>query len=55
MNILFFLKESELRRNINSFTNEKKYEEICNILNYIRNIGIDNLFSEDYLNQLTEK
>ena len=50
---ILFLKEAELRRNINSFSNEKN-EEICNILNYVRDVDLENLYSEDYLNQLTE-
>lgn len=46
--VLFF-KKAEFRRNINSLDNDTKLDEICGIIKYIQNIGIDELYSEEYL------
>lgn len=49
---VLFLKEAEFRRNIKSFDNDTKWDEICRIIKYIQNIGIDELYSEKYLTKI---
>ena len=51
---ILFLRESEFRWNINSYDNDHKWEEICGVLNYIRDIDIDSLYSEEYLEEIIE-
>lgn len=52
---ILYLGEAEFRRNINSLENDKKLSELFSILNYIRDIEINNLYSIDKLYELTEK
>ena len=46
---LLFLKEAELRRNLNSFTDEEKWKELVSIFNYISDINYENLYSYESL------
>jgi len=52
---VLYLGEAEFRRNINKFNDLTKWNEIIAVINYIRNIGIDNLYSVEYLEKITEK
>ena len=54
-NFILYLKESEFRRNINNLDYNKKIFELFGILNYMRDVGKDTLYSIDRLNEITEK
>lgn len=45
-NFILFLQESEFRRNINQFNNEKKWNEFIDILKYLYNWGSDDFYPE---------
>ena len=51
-NFILFLREEEFRRSINNLTNNQKYYECLDILNYISNIGIDNLYPLETLESI---
>ena len=51
---MLYLVEAEFRRNINSLENNKKLSELFGILNYIRDIDINNLYSIDKLYEINE-
>ena len=54
-NSILFLRESEFRRDISGLSNNDKWIEFKNVLNYINDIDIKNLYFIDYLNNFTEK
>ena len=54
-NFILYLKESEFRRNINHLDFNKKILELFGVLNYMRDVGIDSLYSIESLNDITEK
>ena len=51
---ILFLKESEFRRNINESNSSEKWNEFLSIIKYIDNKWCDELYSIDYLMELTE-
>ena len=53
-NFLLFLQESEFRSSINNFDSNKKWFELLSIINYINNRGAEDLYSLDYLAEITE-
>ena len=54
-NFIYFLRESEYRRNLSFLSANAKWAEIYGTLNYIKNLGIDTFYSEDELKKITEK
>ena len=47
-----FILFSEFRRNISILNYENKIKEIYDIMNYISNLGVENLYNENHLNSL---
>ena len=54
-NFVLFLKEAEFRREISGLANNIKWQNFVDIMNYINNIEVKNLYSLDYLNKFTVK
>ena len=50
-----YLREAEFRRLINELNNINKWNKLIDVLNYVRNVGIENLYSIDQLNKITDK
>lgn len=48
-------KRREFRRLINELNNINKWNKLIDVLNYIRNVGIENLYSIDQLNKIIDK
>ena len=54
-NFFYFLKESKFRRNLGFLSTSDKWKEIFDILNYIRDLGLINFYTENELISITEK
>ena len=52
---IYFLRESEFRRNLSFLSYEGKWESIYDTLNYIKNLNLNNLYSLEELIQITER
>ena len=48
-NFITFIRESEPRRIIANYTNERKIGEILDIIKYVSDLGINNLYSDEEL------
>ena len=46
---ILFLREAEFRRNIKDFNFRQKWTELIDVMNYLSNIGIKSLYSEEQL------
>jgi hypothetical protein len=42
-------------KKLNKLDNEKKWEELIEVLNYIRAVDTKYLFSEEYIEEITNK
>ena len=54
-NFVYFLKESEFRRNLGFLNTLDKWKEIFDYLKYIRDSGLINFYTEDELINITER
>ena len=54
-NFIYFLSEAEYRRNLSFLSSNDKWIEIYSTLNYIKNLGVDKLYYEEELKEITEK
>ena len=54
-NFILFLCEEEFRRPLSGFSDIKKCSEFMDVLNYIANMEINNLYNLDYLSQFIRK
>ena len=52
---VLYLREAEFRRSINELNNINKWNKLIDIFNYVRNVGIENLYSIEQLNKITDK
>ena len=50
-----FLREAEFRLSVSKMSFDNKWKEFINILNYAEKVGINNLYSLEYLSESTEK
>ena len=54
-NFILFLSKAECRRSLSGFSDIKKWTEFIDVLNYIANMGINNLYNLDYLSSFNER
>ena len=55
LKILLFLCEEEFRRTISGFSVTSKWHEFMDVLKYIADFGIINLYSLEQLSSLTDR
>ena len=53
-NFFIFIQEAEFRIKIKNFNTQSKMNEFIDIINYIKNIDLINLFIDNYLISITE-
>lgn len=53
-NFFLFIREAEFRIKIKNFNTQSKMNEFIDIINYIKNIDLINLFDDNYLISITE-
>ena len=54
-NFILFLHEEECRCSLSWFSDIKKWSEFMDVLNYIANMEINNLYNLDYLSSFTKR
>ena len=54
-NFIYFLRESEFRRNLSFLTYEEQWAAIYDTLNYVKNLNLDHLYTEEDLLKITER
>ena len=52
---VLYLWEAEFRRLINELNNNNKWNKLIDVLNYAINVGIENLYSINQKNKITDK
>ena len=48
-NFILFIREAELRKNFKDYTSEEKFAEILDLIKYINDLDILNLYTEEEL------
>lgn len=53
-NIHLFIREAEFRVKIIKLKKEEQFYEFIDLLNYIKNVNVINLFNDNYLFSITD-